>query len=146
MHAGYLFTLGLSVLCLSVLGLALASTARAELPPDAYRSMQQSAPEAVVLRVQAVETSICWFWLCDGRDVTLKAEVGEVTRSASGLKPGQHIEIRYRHVPLDGRSGPRPIRVVAEGETTPAFLEQTAAGHFRPAARGASFQGLVERY
>lgn len=128
-----------------VLALLGPTPVRAELPPDAYRDMQQRAPEAVALRVKAVETSICWFWLCDGRDVVVQAELTGVTRSAAGLKPGDRIEIRYRHVPLGGRSGPRPIRIVSEGEATPAFLEKEPAGHFRPAARGASFQALVER-
>lgn len=122
----------------------LVTAARAELPPDAYRDMQRAAPEAVEIRVAAVDVSICWFWLCDGRDVEVEAEVVGVTRSAAGLKPGARIRIHYRHVPLGGRSGPRAIRIVRAGETTPAFLEKAAAGHFEAAARGASFDPPVK--
>lgn len=127
----------------AVFAALIALPARAELPPDAYRDMQQAAPEALTVRVAEVDVSICWFWLCDGRDVTVEAEVTAVQRSAAGLAPGAKITIRYRNVPLDGRSGPRPIRIVAEGERTPAWLEKTDEGHFRAAARGASFSPEV---
>lgn len=133
----------LPALCAAFAAL-IALPTRAELPPDAYRDMQRAAPEALTVRVAEVDVSICWFWLCDGRDVTVEAEVTAVQRSAAGLTPGAQITIRYRNVPLGGRSGPRPIRVVAEGEQTPAWLEETAEGHFRAAARGASFSPAVK--
>lgn len=131
----------LSLLLFSLL--LLATPARAELPPDAYRAMQQQAPEVLRIVVHSVDTSICWFWLCSGRDVVVQAEVKAVERTAGATKAGDRIEIRYRHVPLDGRSGPRPIRIVREGEAIPAFLSREG-DHFEPAARGASFQALVE--
>lgn len=118
--------------------LALPCPAGAELPPSVYTDMQGSAPEAIEIRVEKVDVSICWFGLCDGQDVVVQAEVKAVTRSATGLKPGARIEIRYRHVSLGQSSGPRPIRIVEAGETTPAFLAR-AEGHYRAAARGASF-------
>lgn len=132
-------TLALSIACLS---LVACSVAHAEIAPKYYAMSQKSAPEAITIQVESVEASVCWFNACDARDVTVTAKVTAVARSATGIKAGQTITITYQNRNMKGRSGPRPIRVLTQGETTPAFLRKAGQG-YEPAARGASFQDLI---
>lgn len=114
----------------------------AEIAPKYYAQSQKSAPEALTIVVESVDASICWFNACDARDVTVKAKVTAVERSASKVQIGQTLTIEYRNVNMKGRAGPRPIRVLEQGATYPAFLRQDGKV-YRPAARGASFQPLI---
>lgn len=127
----------------AVVMLALTAIAAAEIAPKYYRQSQDAAPEALVVEVLAVDRSICWFWMCDGRDITATLRVKAVERTATGLKPGATIEVRYWHDERDGIAGPRPIRILRPGERTEAFLAQRDDGHYGPAARGASFESLI---
>lgn len=122
--------------------LSSAAPAAAEIAPKYYAQMQRSAPEALRLEILASETSTCWFWLCDGRDVVVRARVVFATRTATDLKPGDRIELRYWHDERDGISGPRPIRILRAGTTTDAFIAAKGE-HYEPAARGASFEPLI---
>lgn len=120
----------------------LPAAARAELPPYVYRDMQAKSPERLTIRVKSVKT--------EERDeserkliaVTVEAEVVEVARTASELKPGQTIRIRYTHTeykqPISGAS---QVPVLREGETYPAFLgKNKEGGTYAPAAGGYSFE------
>lgn len=127
---------------LAVALLLLPLTARAELPPDVYADLQARASEALTIEVIDVDTSICWLWLCSGRDVDVRARVVTVQRTATGLAPGDPIRIRYRHVPLGDRSGPSAIRILREGTTTPAWLDKDGDA-YTAAARGYSFSAAV---
>jgi hypothetical protein len=122
--------------------LAAPAPARAEIAPEHYAGWQRNAPEALTIRVLEVETSICWFGLCETRDVRVTAKVTAVTRSASGLEPGRRIEIRYVHFsPRENIAGPRPIPLLREGDVVPAWLAKAGkSAWFEPAARGASFE------
>ncbi len=137
----------LSPVALTLLVAALTTAippARADLPPWAYARMQEAAPEVLTIEVKSVRTGICFLW-CDGPKVILTARVLEVTRSASGLTPGDDIAIRYRRVELpNGWSGPRPIPVPSAGDRLPAWLV-AEAGHYTPAAEGFSFERVDRR-
>lgn len=123
----------------------VGASARAEIAPDEYAKMQRAAPEGLRIRVDEVETSTCWFWLCSSQDVTVEASVLEVLRSAAGLRAGDRIVVKYVHRPLrDDESGPRAIPILEEDDVVPAWLAKAeGASHFVPAARGASFEGEI---
>ena len=114
----------------------------AELPPYVYRDMQAKSPERLTIRVKTVKT--------EERDeaerklvaVTAEAEVVEVARTASGLKPGQTIRIRYTHAEYKQPiAGPSEVPILREGETYPAFLSKNKEGDtYAPAAGGYSFE------
>src|SRR5690606_26991761 len=75
---------------------ATATLAHAELPPTAYIGQQAKAPEALRIRVTEVDSRrASWSGSGFTWKETVKAEVTAVTRSASGLKPGEHIVITY---------------------------------------------------
>ena len=123
----------------------LSASAFAELPPYVYRDMQAKSPEHLTIKVRTVTT--------EERDeserklvaVTAEAEVVEVARTASELKPGQTIRIRYTHADYKQPiAGPSQVPILREGETYPAFLSKSKEGDtYAPAAGGYSFQ-LVE--
>ena len=82
--------------------------------------MQAKSPERLTIRVKTVKT--------EERDdperkmiaVTAEAEVLEVARTASELKPGQTIRIRYTRVDYkQPMAGPSQVPVVREGRLTP---------------------------
>ena len=128
--------------------IAVALTTYAELAPEVYRAMQRDSPELV--QIVVTDTDIdrdfnkprgCGIFEFEiERDVVLKARVTSVVRSASGLRPGMAIVIRYsstRH--CEGWVGPRPIPVLDEDQRVFAYLKKTGSG-YEPAARGASFE------
>lgn len=123
--------------------LIVTAPAGAEIAPEYYRQSQDRAPEALLVEVLDVDRSICWFWMCDGRDITATLKVKSVERSATGLAAGDTVVVKYWHDERDGISGPRPIRILGVGEQTPAYLSKEEGGHYGPAARGASFQPLI---
>lgn len=109
----------------------------AELPASAYRSLQKAAPELIEIRVDRAKRGN---WFSPGEVVT--ATVTKVTRSASKLKVGDVIKIKYRHVKLRGAVGPSPIPRLTKKKAYPAWLRKNKEGHFEPAARGYSFHRL----
>jgi hypothetical protein len=77
--------------------------------------------------------------------VEAEAIVESVTRSASGLKPGDSIRIEYTTMRAEPPiPGPRPIPVLKRGQPYPAFLLGVSKGLYAPAAKGASFEPLIE--
>ena len=124
------------VVCLS------ASAFAVELPPYVYRDMQAKSPERLTIKVKSVKT--------EERDeparkltaVTVEAEVTQVERTASELKPGQTIRIRYTHTEYkEPMAGPSEVPILREGETYPAFLNKNKEGDtYAPAAGGYSFE------
>lgn len=134
-----LFLLGIFVA--TVGGIAPAA---AEIEARYYANGQAQASEHLEIKVKKVEASLCLFNACDRQAQTVTAEVTAVVQSASGLKPGAVITIKYDHdLPDRGWKGPRPIRVLEEGEATPAFLNKGPGDTYAPAARGASFQAKI---
>lgn len=125
-------------------GLVLFSGARAELPPDAYAEMQAASPEALVIRVDKVEQKKTRSPYGTRLDIVAKAAVIDVKRTATGLKAGQTIEIRYTHFRHDQPiAGPSEPTIVQEGESYPAFLRKDdAKPAYGLAARGASFRKI----
>jgi hypothetical protein len=126
-------------LCLLLL-VAFSFPAVAELPPDAYRKMQDGAAEALQIKVQSVsskETKQNGDVLVD---YTVRAKVQKVERSASGVKPADMITIRYeqrrRAKPMPG---PSEVPTLTKGKSYPAFLRSEKKGGFSPAAGGQSF-------
>ncbi len=133
---------GGSVLRAAALLVCLSASALAELPPAVYKDMQAKSPERLTIRVKSVQTQ--------ERDeaerkivaVTAEAEVLEVGRTASELKPGQTIRIRYvRTEYKEPIAGPSQVPILREGETYPAFLSRNKEGDtYAPAAGGYSFE------
>jgi hypothetical protein len=128
----------------AVVLVCLATSAAAELPPYVYRDMQAKSPERLTIKVKSVKT--------EERDeperkliaVTAEAEVVEVERTASGLKPGQTIRIRYTRTEYkEPIAGPSQVPILREGETCPAFLGKNKdADTYAPAAGGYSFHAV----
>ncbi|HJT81074.1 MAG TPA: hypothetical protein VJ719_07750 [Chthoniobacterales bacterium] len=127
---------------IALFSLAVAISAMyAELPPQVYRQYQDEAPEAVSLTVRSVkqaEKEEKEFTLIS---IVAEARIDKVTRSASGLRPGDVIRIEYQHrkdkEPVPGPSQPD---IVAEGKTYPAFLRKQSDGSYGIAAGGFSFK------
>jgi hypothetical protein len=104
--------------------------------------MQAKSPERLTIKVKAVKT--------EERDeaerkltaVTIEAEVTEVVRTASELKPGQTIRIRYTRADYKQPvAGPSQVPILREGATYPAFLSKNKeADTYAPAAGGYSFE------
>ncbi|HEY9282817.1 MAG TPA: hypothetical protein VIP46_05135 [Pyrinomonadaceae bacterium] len=126
----------------AALVVSLSASVSAELPPYVYKDMQAKSPERLTIRVKSVRT--------EERDeserklvaVTAEAEVVEVARTASELKPGQTIRIRYTHTDYkQPMAGPSQVPILREGETYPAFLRKNKEGDtYAPAAGGYSFE------
>lgn len=128
-------------LCVFLL-LSLPMMSLAEIAPQYYAMDQERATERLTIKVESVDVSICWLGLCKSQTVTVKARVQAVTRSAKAVKVGQQITIVYEHRNMKGMSGPRAIRILEKGETTPAFL-YFEKGQWVAAAGGASFQAQI---
>lgn len=124
----------------SVVLLAAISSARAELPPQVYERYQNEAPEAVTITVRKVELTEKEEKHFKLVSIVAEALVDKVTRSATGLKPGDLIHISYVHhkykEPVPGPSEPD---ILAEGKSYPAFLEKRDTT-YGIAARGYSFR------
>jgi hypothetical protein len=119
-----------------------SASASAELPPDAYRNDQRTAPEALEIKVRTVTSSKA---RQAGETVVtndVAAEVQKVVRSASGLKPRARIRIRYtQRIPDRPMVGPSRVPTLKRGQVCPAYLEQVKDGKsYAPAAGGYSFQ------
>jgi hypothetical protein len=118
----------------------IANIGRAELPPSAYKERQENAPEALVIEVRSVSkretTEEKWKQI----DFTVEAEVQKVDRTASKLRPGAVIQIRYaqRHYsqPI---AGPSEVPALKEGQVCPAYLSGDGKV-YSPAAGGYSFE------
>lgn len=129
---------------------ATTASARAEIDPRYYRQWQERAMEALVVRVTNVRTSVSsekhsgGFMLINTK-VDAEARVEKVERTGTGLKPGDTIRIQYVSTRAsEPVSGPRPIPVLKRGESYPAFLLAVSRGLYAPAAKGASFEALVQ--
>lgn len=118
--------------------------ARAELPPSAYEKRQKDAPEHVEIRVASVKTEEKKERGGVRIEVRAQAQVGRVHRSASGLKTGDAIRLRYTHTrPKEPIAGPSEVPIVRAGETCPAFLARDEKdGTYVPVAGGYSFQAV----
>lgn len=123
-----------------LLALTLTVPALAELPPEAYRQMEAAAPEALRLRVTAVNRAYVSGRTREAQRVEAKAEVLSVTRSAAGLAAGATIALQYMHDPLpEDMAGPGPVPIVRRTAEYDAYLRAGGPGTFAPAARSASF-------
>ncbi|MFN2387149.1 MAG: hypothetical protein ABR576_12855 [Thermoanaerobaculia bacterium] len=71
-----------------------------------------------------------------------EAKVERVHRSASGLRVGSVIRIRYEHVRhKEPMAGPSEVPALRRGERPPAFLSRDPeSAEYRPAAGGYSFR------
>ena len=121
---------------------SLATAVKAELPPYVYKEWQQKAPESLVIKILSVKTEETDEPRLARVAVTLEARVERVSRSRSGLKPGEVIRIRYEHrrhkEPL---AGPSEVPVLKKGRSYPAYLKRgEMKGEYTPAAGGYSFR------
>ena len=130
--------LGWSLLVLAIGLLMACRVALAEFPPAAYARMQDAASEVLQIEVLKVDGRIK-----RGADkeshLTVTAKVVCMVRSASGLRPGANITIRYSTVLKRswGWAGPAPIGILEPGVYT-AYLDKSEAV-YTPAASGRSF-------
>ncbi|HSI84638.1 MAG: hypothetical protein ACAI35_03665 [Candidatus Methylacidiphilales bacterium] len=123
------------------IALLTAGTLLAEISPAAYSNMQNTAAERLTIQVSKV---ILTPQPNNRTTVLAEATVKSVKSSASGLKPGAAITIRYDVAPLPkGFVGPAPIPPLKEGNECPAYLTKEKDG-FVPAARAYSFTKVGE--
>jgi hypothetical protein len=127
-----------------VASVIMIGTSRGELPPWVYKERQEKATEALVIKVRsATRTEKVEK---EGKTINWKieAEVEKVERSATRLKPGAVIEIRYvQHTYFQPMVGPSEIPALREGERCPAYLDGGKEGKvYAPAAGGYSFTKL----
>jgi FKBP-type peptidyl-prolyl cis-trans isomerase (trigger factor) len=95
-----------------------------------------------MIKVESVQVSTTDEPIFKRLTITAEARVETVTRSASGLKPGDAIRISYVHLdhkqPLAGPSEPD---VLQKGQSYPAFLAKAGKDEtYTIAARGYSFR------
>ena len=113
---------------------------RAELPLSVYQELQEKSSEALNIKVESVKVNKSEEPALTRLSITAEAKVETVTRSASGIKPGDRIRINYSYVsykqPIAGPSEPD---VLEKGQSYPAFLTGKD-GVYTPAARGYSFR------
>ena len=85
-------------------------TIQAELPPSAYQELQAKCPEALNIKVESVKIDKSEEPAWTRLSITAQAKVATVTRSASGVKPGDKIQISYTYInhkqPIAGPSEP----------------------------------------
>lgn len=123
---------------LTLLFFLLPLLLRAELPPSAYESMQSKAPELVQIEVLRVDVEPGEKE--NDQKVLVVAMVNEVTRSASGLKPNDIVNISYTVTEHPkGWVGPGQVPVLAEKDKCPAYLIKSETGDYAPAAGRMSF-------
>lgn len=137
---------GVRTLLPLVVVLVGAGTGLAELPPEAYREMQQQAPEALSIRVRSVSTETSRERAGTRTRVTVRAQVIAVRRSGANLAPGQQIVIAYeRFVPTVPVFGPGPVPMLRAGQEYPAFLTlNRETRRYEPAAMSHSFATVRE--
>jgi hypothetical protein len=130
-------------LVLGMFLLAGTTDLSAEIAPEHYARMQDTAPEYVTIEPAAVRKGVALF--SRTRPVRVTALVVAVSRSATGIAVGDSITIRYEQfTPPRGWVGPRPIPILQTGTRYPAYLAWDAKeSTFRPAAQGASFESLM---
>ena len=111
-----------AVLCL----VGVIASAGAEIDPKYYREWQEKAPEALVIRLVAVKPTVSTERHAPGSGklthtrVDAEATVAKVERTATRLKAGDKIRIRYVSTTSDPPMvGPRPLPVLKRGETVP---------------------------
>ena len=118
----------------------LILTLQAELPPYVYANYQKNAPEALMLSVKKVKTSLVSF---NEKSVTVTAKVLRVERSESKVKRGETITIVYTTTfwKPGGWVGPSSLPILKEEETVRAFLRKGKNNdNYYPDARGKSFK------
>ena len=123
----------------AAIGLVFSSQmARAELPPWVYAKMQNEAGEFLKIEVLKREGTVRRGEHETSR-FTLTAKVVCAARSASGLKPGATITIRYATVLTHpaGWAGGERIGIVEPGIYT-AYLSKSG-GVYAPVAQTQSF-------
>lgn len=129
-----------------------ASTpARAEIEPKYYRIMQERSPEHATVRVLSVKISVSREKHRSGNftivstKVEAQAQVAAVAKTSTGLKAGDSIRIEYVSQRAEPpMAGPRPIPLIKAGETYPAFMVGVSKSVYGAAARGASFEKLID--
>lgn len=121
--------------------LFLPLIAHAELPPSAYEAMQAKAGELVKIDVLRVDVE-------PGQEagqqkVHLIAQVAEVTRTSTNLQPNDIVNILYTVTEHPkGWVGPGQIPLLAEKDSTIAYLTKMESGDYTPAAGRMSFSNF----
>ena len=119
----------------------LLQVAIAELPPSAYESMQTKAPEH--LQVQILRVDIAPGKNDASQEIQAMAMVEKVERSASGLKPGDVLNIAYTlEERPPGWVGPGQVPILAEGETVAYLKKLDKSETYAPAAGAMSFHNF----
>lgn len=124
------------VCCALILIIASTTAAFGELPPSAYKRMQDEAPEHLQIKVLSVKTRE----MRDGVEVFAEAKVTAVIRSASDLKIGDAIRIEYFHSTRRA-PGPSPVPILVQDQSCQAFLRRYSkpGKSYSSAAGGRSF-------
>lgn len=116
-----------------------SATAPADLDPPDYKHLQESANEELTIKVLDVDLEWCLID-CAIRKVTVTAEVVKAHRSYDKLKTGDTITIVYDgHFETVDATNPPPVPLLQKGQTTIAFLFQSAPNTYAPSADGYTF-------
>jgi len=126
---------------LALLLVSSGTVGRAELPPYVYKDMQANAPESLVIKVLSVRTKKTDEPRLVRVSVTVEARVQQVSRTQTGLKPGDIIRIKYDHRRhKEPMAGPSEVPLLKKRQVCPAYLKKTDAADYSPAAGGYTFE------
>jgi len=122
--------------------LLFAAGLMAELPPQHYRDRQSQAPDYYDIEVLSVQQDSLD---SEHTQVDVSARVLVIHRCSSARAVGDVLHIHYVHEHFKQPVfGPRPIPLLQEGQTCPAWLNpDTGNLWFAPAARGWSFEEMI---
>ncbi len=120
-------------------------SAQAVLGPGAYPSVQRHAPELLKIKVTAVrEKKQSEDQELKIMSVGVQARVLAVQRTATGLKAGARITIRYedRRPKMPGYIGENAVPVLTKGDRCPAYLQRSTQepAVYEPAAGTYTFE------
>jgi hypothetical protein len=127
-----------------ILLLVTAAVSLGELPPYVYKEQQEKADEALVVKVQSVETVDTKQPDETQTAVTVLARVEKVERTKFGLTEGDKIRILYtRRDRKQPMPGPSELPILSKDQTYPAFLNEDGKNKdYVPAAGGRSFDRM----
>jgi len=137
----------LSYVVIVVLFFVLFVQVYSELPPSAYKSMQDNAPEQSIFKVSTVKIDTVEqkgdnVFTRFEEKITVTCKIVKVLKTASKLKKNTKIQLgysRYIHDPNSTFVGPSAIPILEIGTSYTGYFRSLANGTYLPTAGSHSF-------